>query len=70
MKPEQFIADVDKLLVDSITVQTNQLLGMNKTNFLSLGLFLKLPITITAEQSDLVTRTKTHKQPQESNRNL
>ena len=58
MKHSTFIKEATESILTDIAVNSNQLMGQSKTNFLSTGLFLQLPIEIEAIQSDHMERQK------------
>jgi len=49
---------LEKTILKNMVVHMNQIIGLNKTNFLSTGIFLKLPITFKFEQDDSVKLEK------------
>jgi hypothetical protein len=58
MKHDKFITEATESLQKQLVVTNNQIVGASKTNFLSIGLFLKLPIRVEALQYEKCVPTK------------
>ncbi len=59
MNTHEFITQTEKAVSRAMAVNVNSLMNLSKTNYLTCGLFLKLPIVITCEQSTKVQRSTT-----------
>jgi len=59
MNKHDFIKEAEKTISRDMAVSINSLMSLSKTSYLTCGLFLKLPIVITCEQSTKVSRSST-----------
>lgn len=67
MEPKEFLQRVENTVLTEMVKDVNQLLSQDKTNFLSLGLFLNLPVEFTVQQTDVVPFAKKMTLPELSN---
>lgn len=58
MTKKEFLLEVEQVVTTEMVKEINLLLNQKKTNFLSLGLFLKLPIEFVTQETDLVPFNK------------
>jgi len=67
MEQKLFLKEVENKVTTEMVKEVNQLLNQSKTNFLSLGLFLKLPIEFSIQQCDAVPYEKKVSLPELAN---
>ena len=58
MTKQDFLNKTKNLIIQNLAITNNQIMGVDKTAFLSIGLFLNLPVKINLIQQDYKSNSK------------